>query len=91
MEEPVDARESNRRDCDRPQDLWRARRGQRHRLGTTVATNALLEGKGATLAYVTTGGFKDVPFIGRGNRRHHYDLASVKPKPSVAVSSMSDC
>ena len=40
------------------------------RLGTTVATNALLEGKRATVAYVTTRGFKDVPFIGRGNRRH---------------------
>ena len=53
------------------------------RLGTTVATNALLEGKGATVAYVTTRGFRDVPFIGRGNRRHHYDLAWVKPKPFV--------
>ena len=53
------------------------------RLGTTVATNALLEGKGATIAYVTTRGFKDVPFIARGNRRHHYDLAWVKPKPFV--------
>ena len=38
------------------------------RLGTTVATNALLEGKGAVVAYVTTRGFRDVPFIGRGNR-----------------------
>jgi N-methylhydantoinase A len=53
------------------------------RLGTTVATNALLEGKGATVGYVTTRGFRDVPFIGRGNRRHHYDLAWVKPKPFV--------
>jgi N-methylhydantoinase A len=53
------------------------------RLGTTVATNALLEGKGARIAYVTTQGFRDVPFIGRGNRRHHYDLAWVKPKPFV--------
>ncbi|WP_131194966.1 hydantoinase/oxoprolinase family protein [Lichenihabitans psoromatis] len=51
------------------------------RLGTTVATNALLEGKGARVAYVTTRGFRDVPFIGRGNRMHHYDLAWVKPKP----------
>jgi len=50
------------------------------RLGTTVATNALLEGKGASVAYVTTRGFKDMPFIGRGNRRHHYELAWVKPK-----------
>ncbi|XWN31255.1 MAG: hydantoinase/oxoprolinase family protein [Devosia sp.] len=51
------------------------------RLGTTVATNALLEGKGARVAYVTTEGFRDIPFIGRGNRRHHYDLTWVKPKP----------
>ena len=53
------------------------------RLGTTVATNALLEGKGAVVAYVTTRGFRDVPFIGRGNRRNHYDLRWVKPKPFV--------
>ncbi|MFB2553858.1 hydantoinase/oxoprolinase family protein [Ensifer soli] len=51
------------------------------RLGTTVATNALLEGKGARVAYVTTKGFRDVPFIARGNRKHHFDLAWVKPKP----------
>jgi N-methylhydantoinase A len=53
------------------------------RLGTTVATNALLEGKGAVVAYLTTRGFRDIPFIGRGNRRNHYDLAWVKPKPFV--------
>ncbi|MCM2476388.1 hydantoinase/oxoprolinase family protein [Rhizobium sp. CG5] len=51
------------------------------RLGTTVATNALLEGKGARVAYVTTKGFRDIPFIARGNRKHHFDLAWVKPKP----------
>jgi N-methylhydantoinase A len=53
------------------------------RLGTTVATNALLEGKGAVVGYLTTRGFRDIPFIGRGNRRNHYDLAWVKPKPFV--------
>jgi N-methylhydantoinase A len=53
------------------------------RLGTTVATNALLEGKGAVVGYLTTRGFRDVPFIGRGNRRNHYDLAWVKPRPFV--------
>lgn len=53
------------------------------RLGTTVATNALLESKGATVAYVTTEGFRDVPFIARGNRRHHYDLSWIKPAPLV--------
>ena len=39
------------------------------RLGTTVATNAVLERKGAVVAYVTTKGFRDVPFIQRGNRK----------------------
>jgi N-methylhydantoinase A len=53
------------------------------RLGTTVATNALLEGKGAVVGYLTTRGFRDVPFIGRGNRRNHYDLGWVKPKPFI--------
>ena len=51
------------------------------RLGTTVATNALLEQKGAVVAYVATRGFRDVPFVARGNRLHHYDLSWVKPKP----------
>ena len=36
------------------------------RLGTTVATNAILERKGAKVAFLTTKGFKDVPFIQRG-------------------------
>ena len=53
------------------------------RLGTTVATNAVLERKGAVVAYVTTKGFKDVPFIQRGNRKAHYDMSWVKPKPLV--------
>ena len=52
-------------------------------LGTTVGTNALLERKGAKVAYLATQGFEDVPFIQRGNRRHHYDLAWAKPKPFV--------
>jgi hypothetical protein len=51
------------------------------RLGTTVATNAILERKGAVIAYVTTEGFRDVPFIQRGNRKYHYDMSWVKPKP----------
>jgi N-methylhydantoinase A len=53
------------------------------RVGTTVATNALLERKGATVAYVTTKGFRDVPFIQRGNRKAHYDMSWVKPRPLV--------
>ena len=53
------------------------------RLGTTVATNAILERKGARVAFLTTKGFKDVPFIQRGNRKYHYDINWVKPKPLV--------
>jgi N-methylhydantoinase A len=53
------------------------------RLGTTVATNAILERKGAKVAFLTTKGFKDVPFIQRGNRKFHYDINWVKPKPLV--------
>jgi N-methylhydantoinase A len=53
------------------------------RVGTTVATNAILERKGAKVAFVTTKGFKDVPFIQRGNRKFHYDINWAKPKPLV--------
>src|SRR5438552_951734 len=53
------------------------------RIGTTVATNAVLERKGAMIAYVTTKGHRDVPFIQRGNRNFHYDMSWVKPKPLV--------
>ncbi|MBM3678533.1 MAG: hydantoinase/oxoprolinase family protein, partial [Actinobacteria bacterium] len=52
-------------------------------VGTTVGTNALLERRGARVAYVTTEGFEDIPFIGRGNRRHHYDLHWRKPLPFI--------
>ena len=53
------------------------------RLGTTVATNTILERKGARTAYVTTRGFRDVPFIQRGNRKTHYDITWIKPAPLV--------
>jgi Hydantoinase/oxoprolinase N-terminal region len=53
------------------------------RLGTTIATNAVLERKGAVVAYRTTEGFRDVIFIQRGNRKSHYDMSRVKPKPLV--------
>ncbi len=54
------------------------------RLGTTIATNALLTRRGAKVAYVTTSGFRDVPFIQRGDRRSHYDITWIKTKPLVA-------
>jgi N-methylhydantoinase A len=53
------------------------------RLGTTIATNALLTRRGATVAYVTTRGFRDIPFIQRGDRRSHYDISWIKAKPFV--------
>jgi N-methylhydantoinase A len=53
------------------------------RLGTTIATNAVLERKGGNVAYLTTCGFRDVLFIQRGNRKFHYDMSWVKPKPLV--------
>ena len=53
------------------------------RFGTTIATNAILERKGAVVAYLTTAGFRDVPFIQRGKRKSHYDITWVKAKPLV--------
>ncbi len=51
--------------------------------GSTVATNAILERRGARIAYVTTRGFRDVPFIQRHDRRSIYDLRYAKPAPPV--------
>lgn len=48
------------------------------RMGTTVATNALLERKGANVALVTTRGFKDVLRIGNQTRPHIFDLTARK-------------
>jgi N-methylhydantoinase A len=52
-------------------------------VGTTVATNALLQRKGAEVIFLTTAGFEDVPFIQRMNRRYHYSLEWTKPTPLV--------
>jgi N-methylhydantoinase A len=53
--------------------------------GSTVATNALLEHKGAACAFVTTRGFKDILQIGRQNRPALYDLFIDPPAPLVAA------
>ena len=47
--------------------------------GTTVATNALLEGKGGRTALITTMGFEDVLEIGRQSRSELYDLNLERP------------
>lgn len=52
-------------------------------IGTTVATNALLQRQGATVLYVTTEGFTDIPHIQRMNRKHHFSLTWTKPEPLV--------
>jgi len=57
-------------------------------LGTTIATNALLERKGARVVYMTTAGFEDLPAIGRIDKRDPYDLQALKPRPLV---SRRDC
>ena len=51
--------------------------------GTTVATNALLERRGARTALVTTEGFRDVLEIGRQDRPSLYDLTVDRPPPLV--------
>src|SRR5258708_17846175 len=52
-------------------------------VGTTVATNALLQRQGAEVIFLTTAGFEDGPLIQRMNRRYHYSLEWTKPKPLV--------
>ncbi|HEX9819036.1 MAG TPA: hydantoinase/oxoprolinase family protein [Methylomirabilota bacterium] len=51
--------------------------------GTTVATNALLERRGAATALVTTRGFRDLLEIARQKRPALYDLHARKPPPLV--------
>lgn len=46
------------------------------RMGTTVATNALLEGKGDRFCLVITKGFKDLLFIGNQSRSNLFDLVN---------------
>jgi N-methylhydantoinase A len=52
-------------------------------LGTTVATNALLERKGALTGLITTRGFRDLLEIGRQTRPRVYDLFEPRPAPLV--------
>ena len=49
--------------------------------GSTVATNALLEGKGGRTALITTLGFEDVLEIGRQSRSELYNLNVDRPAP----------
>ena len=51
--------------------------------GTTVATNALIEKKGARLGLITTKGFKDLMEIGWQKRPSLYDLSKQKPESLI--------
>lgn len=51
--------------------------------GSTVATNALLERKGAKLAFLTTAGFEDLLEIGRQTRRELYNIMAEKRNPLI--------
>src|SRR4051795_232926 len=53
--------------------------------GTTVATNAVLERKGAKIGLITTQGFRDVLEIGRQLRRSMYDL-KLRPETPVFLA-----
>jgi len=53
------------------------------RHGSTVATNALLERRGARTAFVTNAGLRDVVEIGRQDRPSLYDLDVDRPPPLV--------
>jgi N-methylhydantoinase A len=52
--------------------------------GTTVATNALLERKGARVALITTEGFEDVIEIGRQARPEIYNFFVTRPAPLIS-------
>ena len=51
--------------------------------GTTVATNALLQRRGAPVALITTQGFRDLLEIGRQTRPHMFSLQEDHPAPLV--------
>ena len=50
---------------------------------TTVATNAIIQRRGAKTALVTTRGFRDVLILGRQKRYETYDLHMRKPEPLI--------
>ena len=52
--------------------------------GMTVATNALLEGRGARTVLVSTEGFEDIVELGRQTRADLYRLCAARPAPLVA-------
>src|SRR5919204_229290 len=62
-----------------------ADRVERFAHGTTVATNALLERKGARTAFVTNAGFEHLLHLRRQTRAHLYRLCAPQPEPLVPL------
>lgn len=61
------------------------------RMGTTVATNALLERRGEPTALVVTAGFRDLLYIGNQSRPNLFDLVGrLSNLDSVAFVSTPD-
>src|SRR5438105_10860490 len=58
---------------------------QRFAHGTTVATNALLERRGARTAFVTNAGFEHLLHLRRQTRAHLYRLCAQQPEPLVPL------
>lgn len=54
---------------------------QRIAFGTTIATNVVLERRGARIGLLCTKGFRDILEHQRWHRRHQYDLHEVRPDP----------
>ena len=52
-------------------------------MGTTIATNALIQRRGAPTVLITTAGFEDVLYIQRIDRQGLYDLQWIKAEPYV--------
>src|SRR5581483_5253426 len=60
-----------------------SKRIERFAHGMTVATNALLEGRGARTALIATEGFTDLIELGRQHRAELYRLCARRPDPLV--------
>jgi N-methylhydantoinase A len=52
--------------------------------GSTVATNSVLERKGASVVFITTEGFRDILGFQRELKDHNYDIYYQKPQPLVS-------
>src|SRR5260370_32024941 len=52
-------------------------------VGTTVATNAVIQRQGPRILLITNAGFTDVPFVARLDKERLYDLNWTRPRPLV--------